>query len=321
MKNPAEAVLSLTNVLSGYNSAKTQAGRKIVDAGITTVFAGVSSYLMNTPPHKKSICHTYLIEDILERQNCAGDEETSTASSGGVYWERDHFAEEFAGLLSLICLDLIHRYGYIEGRVRACAIDQVLEEWFETNSTVESFMAGRLEVGCLDEKQQKILEPLLAIHDEELCKTYRHLVDEKWLDVLLVVITDADQENIIKIKPTILNLTLRLQLSEDYANLRRDNRVSKSTLLTSATSKESRTPKRIQELLAFFKLASPYITNLGLGLFLGMAAKSALVARSLLSRYKAKIRNDHHWRDKEFFDTCNDFEKKLNTKGLAQLTL
>lgn len=307
--HPEHILGSAANIYQGYKIAREKAGRRLVDTAATTGYVVMTSSLMGEVPRKQTISHLYLLEDVLERQNCWGDEINGKSCDVSVYWQRPHYAEEYAGILTSIHQDLASEYGQADGYRRADNIAQTLERWFKVNTLVEGSLAGKLDPGELNEEEKLILDRMVQFKGQEKAKAYRELVDEKWLDVILITTTDGDIEKAEKVKKPIFSATLLFQLSEDYANVRRDRRVNKLTLMSE--NGDYTRSRRVNELIELIKLSDPYVRGLGLDGTLGILTKMIVTGKSLVSRAESHVRGDNHWRKKEFFDSCDEFEQNV----------
>jgi hypothetical protein len=280
--HPESLVPTAVNIYKGYKEARSLAGRPLVDVAITTGFVALASGFMDETPRTQTISHLYILEDILERQNCFGDEINGNCENENAFWARPHYAEEYAGVMSSINKDMINTYGQEAAVKKMMTINESLENWFHVNSLIESSLAGKLDIEALSQQEFEILEPINELDGKERARVYRELVDGKWLDVLLVTMTDGDREKAEDIKRPLINGTLLLQLSEDYANIRRDSRVGKITLMMNASSYTR--SKRVNEIVELIKLSDSYLDNLGLNGAGRVLVKSALVGKSLISR-------------------------------------
>lgn len=302
---------TIHNINCGYRKAREIACRPLVDTTISSVFLAMTQFYLGKTVRPEACTHVFLMEDILERQNCYADETNGYADrKSSPYWEREHFTEEYAGVMIAVYSNLLQVYGRKEGSQRARQIDEVLEACFETSETVENYMSGRGSQKELDVMSSSIVEPLKDLEGEALARAYRELVDASWLKVLLTIATDGNMAEVEQIRAPIFAATLALQVSEDYANKRRDERVGKLTFMANNTSRDSF--RRLREVISFFNLTDAYVEDMGFSGGLKLVAKSALLARSIFARGAARYRGDNKWRQEELFEECNRFEANVN---------
>lgn len=300
---------NVRNVVLGYRDAKEFTGRELIDRGISSYFLVISGAILKEEISPETASYVFRLEDILERQNYAGDEVNNSTTSSP-YWEREHFAEEYAGLSTDVYNHLRGKYGEEEGSQRAVNIQDSLERWFKVNEVVEDYLTGRTEENELDDERIRILKLLLNCEEEEKPLVYRDTVDPAWLDTLLVTATDGDLQKVDKLKVPILSITLALQACDDYAFTRRDRRLGKMTLMSS--SPYATGSKRLDESLYFLDSLDRYLRQGDLNNNVSSFMKYALVTRGVICRLKARNRGDSKGIEEELFEECNEFERNVN---------
>lgn len=304
-------VSNVKNVMSGYRMAKEASGRDLMDRGISSYFLLISGAILKEEIGSETASHVIRLEDIVERQNFAGDE-INDISQSSPFWEREHFAEEYAGLITDIQGHLGRKYGREEGSQRTSNIQGALEKWFNVNGVVEDYVSGRLDVKSAKEEEMEILEPLIDCEEDQKPSVYRNIVDSAWLDVLMITTTDGDVQKAGRdeLKNPILSITLGLQACDDYAGQRRNERIGKMTLMSS-TPNITRF-KRVNETLHFMNSLDGYLRQGDMKRYAASLVKSALIARGLSCRWKARKCGDEVGREEVLYREFDEFERNLN---------
>jgi len=304
-------VSNVKNVLTGYQMARERSGRELIDRGITSYFILVVGVLLREEIQPETISNVMRLEDVIERQNFFGDE-FNKSSEHSPFWEEDHFAEEYAGLITDVNGYLVRKYGREEGSERTIIIQNTLEKWFDVNEAVENYVAGRFDVDNAKEEEIEIVQPLIDCEEDQKPIVYRNIVDSAWLDTLLITATDGDAQKvkINKLKDPVLSMTLALQACDDYAGQRRNERIGKMTLMSHTPNTTS--SKRVNETIHFMNCLDGYLAQSDMGPYMASLVKYAMVSRGMICRLKARKTGDYMGRDEVFYKEFDQFERNLN---------
>lgn len=292
---------------SGLIRARRSLGRPIINGFESAVFAGWYASITTSPLNDHSIESAVKLQDILERQNCFGDEIVASLDSNP-YEQRPHFIKEHDRLYSQIYTDLCTRYGQEEGQKRALIIKESLANWFGINLAVEKYITqgcyptdqnqgstiARDEIFQLEQSQNGHLTP----------EQYRSLVDKYWIKCITLVLNDGDYQKTEIELDLALQATLIYQLSEDFANIKRDQHIYKRNYFISYSNKSM-----FQRLKILNGMGKEKFNDLKMGSPTKELVTYAWIIRSLLMYFKASL-SKSTWRDHKLYDRVNNFEEK-----------
>lgn len=281
--------------------------RPIVDEQETIIFAFMYALYANEIPPPITVANTIVLEDILERQNCFGDENLITTEDNP-FWINGSFKPEYDKWLSNLEGDLIQRYGNINGQERFFSIQSCLRDWFNINWTAERVMAGKsIDTTQITQIEAEIVTKLDGAHDNP--EIYRRTVDESWLKTLILTICDGDKRMLGKVMEPLLAATLLLQISEDVANRRRDSRIGKHTYVVKQGNDSFDGLSHINRLQVLLEMGRPYLNEITANQFLLQIIKLGWIARTVAVSAIASLHGDQ-WRNQKLFDEI-DHKSKL----------
>jgi hypothetical protein len=302
---------NLNSVVIGSVDAKKLLGRPVVNGIETAVFSVWYGIMSGNTQDRNQVSFAIRLQDILERQNCYGDDHVN-GSSVNPYWERNHFKIEYDNLLKDMKDYLEQKYGVSDGSKRYFVIESGLKSWFDVNWTVENFLANNVRPTVDFNSDDELLSILDKIRDytPENAAIYRSFVDEKWVKCIVLTLTDGDEKKTSETLKQVLSATLIFQLSEDFANVARDSKLKKMNLFLDKTDETLLV--RIQNLI---EKGKENFTDLTLNPGIKEILKCLWIFRSLYAYFKASL-HGNNWRGQKMYDQCN-LKEEYRTQSFA----
>jgi hypothetical protein len=286
--------------------ARKVAGRRLIDDKEAAVFCCLVGIIAGVQVRITSVANTIRMEDVLERQNCYGDEYASGRFSEKPYWERSHYVGEYADIYKAMINDLSKHYGRVEARKRMDAIWERVEKWFWINEVVEGYMLGHTKPEELSDDAKNLISELREMDEEHKPFVHKEIVDRAWLEAIMMTVLDGNEEAVEKAAPKILAMTMLFQMSEDFANIYRDKRVGKTSTFTSKASASF--GDRFRRLLEYGK---KYADQVDGNPFVSGFMMVGLVVKSLAAYAQASKGDKELWRRKKLFDEADQFEENI----------
>jgi len=300
--NCVETLSQVGSIVKARKELGRELGRPIVDdfeLGCFAMFAALRSGLLIDT---EAVKETMWLEDIMARQNCKADEYRHCTKIEAPGWEGRTYSREYTNLLLQISKRYLCNYPEPEAGMRMGEVLNRLQSWFIADEIAERVISNEIDPRSLSQVEMKIVEPIIQSQGEEAIFAHKKVVDMGWVGAIAATLFDGKLEGKEECLRYLLNLTLLLQLSEDFTNERRDRRINKQSFYTYNQFDS------VWEKIGFFVSKTKYLLNESFENDLSkMVIATGLGIKTLASIIKSTFNGDR-WRSEKKFNKVDLFE-------------
>lgn len=293
---PKEAVQLSIEVLDGVKKRKKYLGRQSIGTFESICLCFFASYASGVVPSSDAIAETIIAEDILERGNCFADE----IKAYSPHIKGTSYEQEERRLLK----HLEQRYKEVypdTWNVRITNVATQLKYFHDLNKTIEEHIHSGSHS---DKRFDSSIQQIDCATPIDRGRVHKETIDRAWIETVLSILYEGDEQVVKKIIDPMTHLTMLYQLIEDYANIKRDDRVGKKTIFT--TNSGERTNSNLSHLLS---VAEYYFTKIKVNDFERAIVELGWVTKLAISKLKSANYGDK-WRDMANYRKADEFENK-----------